>query len=328
MRAGRVSRAVYRRSVLKQLHTGDGQSLLSPSEEEMCYGTICPEECHVLSCQEMLWGNEPDLGVYALARGANALATRGALPVGTAVSMLLPEEAEEAFLKERMKRLSEAAKGQNIALLEAKAGSAPVGLPVVSVTVSGTVPAGKIRDMGKVPPGEDILLLKWTGLEGMLRIRFQKARELEAYFPSAFLELIDSRREEIFSLTEIQTAVALGASAVHPVGEGGIFAALWNLAEGEHTGFRVDLKKIALRQETIEVCELFHLNPYQAAGTGCALVVCPDGEKMADALKQKGVYATVIGHTEKGKQKILENGQEIRYLDRPAPDETTKLYQM
>ena len=36
--------------------------------------------------------------------------------------------------------------------------------------------------------------------------------------------------------------------------------------------------------------------------------------------------AAVIGHTTDNNDKILRNGEEMRYIDRPAPDEILKLY--
>ena len=47
------------------------------------------------------------------------------------------------------------------------------------------------------------------------------------------------------------------------VGEGGIFAALYRLAKEADTGLVVDLKAMPVRQETIEICEYYKLNPYQ-----------------------------------------------------------------
>ena len=54
-----------------------------------------------------------------------------------------------------------------------------------------------------------------------------------------------------------------GASALCAMGEGGILRALWKMAEASRVGLRADLRKIPVRQETIEICERFDLNPYK-----------------------------------------------------------------
>ena len=61
-------------------------------------------------------------------------------------------------------------------------------------------------------------------------------------------------------------------SFVREAGEGGIFAALWNMAEACNAGFTVDMKKLPILQETIEVCEALELNPYEIASGGCAVL--------------------------------------------------------
>lgn len=86
------------------------------------------------------------------------------------------------------------------------------------------------------------------------------------------------------------------------------------------------MKKISILQETIEVCEHFRLNPYQMISTGSFLAVTDNGEVLADALNNQGITAAVIGHTTDNNDKILRNGEEMRYIDRPAPDEILKLY--
>ena len=44
-------------------------------------------------------------------------------------------------------------------------------------------------------------------------------------------------------------------------------------------------------------------------------------------LEKRGVAARMIGRITAGRDKVIQNGEEIRYLDRPAPDEIFKLYQ-
>ena len=105
-----------------------------------------------------------------------------------------------------------------------------------------------------------------------------------------------------------------------------ILAALWNLALELNQGLDLDMKKISILQETIEVCEHFRLNPYQMISAGSFLAVTDNGEVLADALNNQGITAAVIGHTTDNNDKILRNGEEMRYIDRPAPDEILKLY--
>ena len=42
-------------------------------------------------------------------------------------------------------------------------------------------------------------------------------------------------------------------------------------------GFEVDLYRIPVRQETIEVCERYELNPYRLLSSGCVLAAADNG---------------------------------------------------
>ena len=103
--------------------------------------------------------------------------------------------------------------------------------------------------------------------------------------------------------------------------EGGIFGALWEMAEASGVGLSIDLKSIPVRQETIEICEFFGINPYQLISSGCMLMAADDGNALVRELKKEGIPATVIGKALDGKDRVLENGDERRFLEPPKTDE-------
>ena len=112
---------------------------------------------------------------------------------------------------------------------------------------------------------------------------------------------------------------------VYPVGEGGILAALWYLAKAAGKGISLDLKKFPILQETIEICECYRLNPYQLCSEGCFLIVTDEESRVERLLAEQGIRGTVIGEIANNNDKIIRNGEDIRYIDRPAPDELAKI---
>ncbi|XCP86113.1 AIR synthase-related protein [Roseburia hominis] len=349
MNLGNVSQTVYRRSVLKQLHKESQAVLVLPGQEEECWGVISGPGESVLASDVTCYGNEKDLCVFAMAQAANNLASRGAQVKGFAISILLTDYAHESRLKAMMQSARQAAEREGLAVMKAHAQTMPLlQTTVVQVTALGTistVSAGKDKSAaisGKesagherrtdlilsrnAEPEQDLVMIKWAGLEGTLRIKREKEEELSERFPGAFLNKLESYMAELFSIREMKAAAATGVSAMHQITDGGVLAALWNLAESAGIGLSVDLRKIPIRQETIEVCEQFHLNPYQLTSTGSILVVTQKGEEMADALKREGTAAAVIGYTTRGRERTVRSGSELRYLDRPAPDELTKIF--
>ena len=327
MRPGKVTQTVYRRSILKQLHTEKASVLLEPSQEESCYGIRTADGEQVVASSVSLYGNEKDLCVFAMAKAANDLAAKGAKVKGFGIQILLPEYAYESRLKMMIALAEEAAQKEHLQIIEANAESVPaIHTTIVQVTALGTAAEDAILQCHRAEPGQDIVQVKWIGLEGALRVKREKQEELKERFIPAFIDKVEAGRAELFSVSALETAAAASVSAMHQVGEGGIFAALWELAESADIGLCVDMRKIAVKQETIEVCEYFHLNPYQLTSTGCVLLVTEQGEELADALSKNGTPATVIGHTTKETERVIMNGGEKRYLDRPAQDEFARFF--
>ena len=327
MKVGNVSQTVLRRSILKQLHTRREESIIQPSVEEMCAAIQIEEDEQVVFTDTSLFGDEKDLAVFAMAHVLNDLWTRGAEPIGVNISILLPPHAYESRLKSMISYAEEVAEGQRIQILNAKAEVSPV-LSKSLVTVFGI---GKEKKEGLLQSsmgmaGQDVVLTNWIGLEGMLRILREKKEELSKRFVPAFLHQIEEQQQYLLAGDELRIAKEFGVSAMHQITEGGILAALWNLTEASGTGIDVDLKKIAIKQETIEVCEHFHLNPYQMTSAGSILLVTHDGEGLVSRLEKNGKKATVIGRLTDRNEKVIWNDTEKRFIDRPAQDELLKIY--
>lgn len=326
MKPGKVSQTEYRRSVLKQLHRDGQYALFPPGQEESCYGVRCETE-EMISSSVSLYGNEKDLCVFAMAQAVNNLASRGAEPKGISIHIMLPDFAYESRLKAMMAAARQEADAEGIELLEADAQIVPgIRTSIVQATAVGSANPSQMIRSSMAQPGQEIVLLKWIGFEGTLRIKREKGEELDKRFVPVFLNKIETHRAELFSVRAMKAAAAIGVSAMHQITSGGILAALWDMAEGAGIGLSVDMRKMSVMQETIEVCEYFHLNPYQLTSAGSVLVVTPKGEELADALNREGVPAVIIGHTTDSKERVIYNGGDMRYLDRPAPDELNKMF--
>ena len=99
-----------------------------------------------------------------------------------------------------------------------------------------------------------------------------------------------------------------GASALYAMGEGGFLSALWKMAEASEVGLEVDFRKVLIRQETIEVCEIFDLNPYKLQAEGSVLIGIRGGEALVQRLRNEGFMAEIIGQTNSGNDRLLYSG--------------------
>lgn len=329
MKIGKVSQTVLKRSMLKPLKFHREEALFQPSVEEMSFGVACVEGEGILCSQAVLYGDEKDLGVFALARVMNDLATRGAKMVGMSVHIMLPPYAYESRLKAMMESIESAGSKQGVQVLCTKAEVSPaVTKAVVSLTGVGIYRKEDLirSSMGKA--GQDIVLLKWIGLEGTFRVMREKEEELKKRFVHTFLNRLTALEQEIFSAEAIFLAREYGASAMHQITDGGILGALWELAEAADVGMVVDLKQMSIRQETVEICEFCHLNPYQLTSSGSVLILAERGEELVERYRELGIQASILGKTTTDVARVITNGEEERFLDRPSPDELLKIYDM
>ena len=94
--------------------------------------------------------------------------------------------------------------------------------------------------------------------------------------------------------------------------------------EDIHARLRADLRRIPVRQETIEICERLDVNPYKLLSEGAVLLGCADGEKIVQEFLHRQIPAAVIGKAVEGNDRLLYSGELTRYLERPSQDELTR----
>ena len=327
MKVGKVSETILKRSIFKQIHTKRDEVLLGAGVGEDCAAMkLAPGEVFVIST-DPITGTVKDVGMLAIQITANDLASSGAEPVGVMLTVLLPEEIEEEDIREMMRQAEEACARFHIQVMGGHTEvTRAVNQPVISVTGVGKVREDRLVSTAGAKPGQDILVTKWIGIEGTSIIAKEKERELRQRFSEAFVETAKGFDQYLSVVPESQIAVEHGVSAMHDVTEGGIYGALWEVAEASGIGLEIDLKAIPIRQETVEVCEYFELNPYYLISSGCMLMAAERGHDLVRELQAAGIPAVVIGKAVEGKARRIWNGGEESYLERPKTDELYKIY--
>lgn len=322
MKIGKVPENVLKRSVLKQIHTKRPEVVLGADVGEDCAAVkLAPDETLVLST-DPITGTAQDIGTLAIQITANDLASSGAEPIGVLLTILLPPKVREIALKRIMTQVEEACAKVGIQIMGGHTEvTAVVNQPVVTVCGVGKVKDGKLVSTAGARSGMDILVTKWIGIEGTAILAKEKEEELLTRFSAPFVEKAKKFDEYISVLSEAAVAVGSGVSAMHDVTEGGIFGALWEMAEASGVGLEIDLKKIPIRQETVEVCEFFGINPYKLISSGCMLMAAADGNTLVRELEKAGIPATIIGKATDGNDRVLINEDERRFLEPPKTDE-------
>lgn len=280
------------------------------------------------------YGGMRDGAAYGLLTEVNELAAQGVHAGSAEIRIEIPADMDKSrmhSIRNHIAKAMEKLETEDFQLEElhiAGEKCAALRVPQIVITAAGEIDhKERIADaLLTARAGQDIVYAGWAGLEGMLRIIGEKEAELRERFTPAFIGQMKAYDSELCGLSKIAVADAMGVSVIRQVSRGGILASLWDLAKDTELGLNLDLKKIAVRQETIEVCEHFRLNPYQLASGGSFLMLTENGEALADALNQKGIQAAVIGQLTDSNDKIIHNGEDVRYIDRPAPDELMKVF--
>lgn len=362
MRRGKISESILKRSVLRPLKNFEGEVLKGAGVGNDCAflswdnsgfhgqeaGSVIAMTTQTVTLPVK---NAAYLAVMAV---ANNLAAAGAEPVGVTLSLTLPEETEELLLKEMMEQAKVCCEELGMQIVGGHTEiSGTVHIPVITASAVGKPlwgigqpGAGQDKSDGVLPgdakskgarkdPGRkseekkdslDIVMSKWIGLEGTSVIAHEKEKELAGRFPMRMILKAQSQEEYLSVAPEAAIALKSGVYAMHDVRSGGVFGALWELSQKMGVGLCIDLKKIPVRQETIEICEFYRLNPYELLSGGALLMAAAHGTELVETLKEKGIPAFLIGRTKAGNDKTILNQDETRYLEPPGPDEILKIF--
>ncbi len=329
MKIGKAPENILVRSVLKQLKKKREEVLQgSAFGEQNSVIDISSKNRLVLSTNPFI-GTKKEAGEFGLFEAINDVAISGAEPIAILVSILLPANMEEKGLKRIMEDLRIQCQKYQIDVVGGHTEVTPaVNEPVLTITAVGVTKENTTFCSSALKPSQEIVMTKWCGQSGTARLSLRKEQELKKRYPDDFLEGAKKLREQLFIMKEMNVIKEYGTCAIHHVAKGGVFGALWEFAAAGKVGLNIDLMKIPLKQETVEVCEFFDLNPYCLESVGCLLIGTDRGNDVVERLNSAGIPAVVIGKTTKNHDRIIKNGEEERYLEPPKSDEINKIFAM
>lgn len=314
MNSGKISNSILKRSVLKLIKNGRQEVISGPGIGMDC-GIIEGKD----NCNIALATSDNAFGVY---RVVNNLSASGAESVAVMNNIIMPNDFDENILKSVVHRIQEQCSNLNVQILGGHTEvSDSVINPIISITGVGYVAKNRSISSKNVKPNQDVIMTKWIGIEGIRIISELKRDEILKYYSEDFLNKANGDVSDMSVVNETKIAMESGVIAMHDVSEGGIFGALWDMAEAGKVGLEIDFKKIKVKQEIIEICELFDKNPYEMASSGCLLMTYKNGYDIVKLLKENGISSTIIGRTTDGNDKIIYNEEEKRFLEPPKRDE-------
>lgn len=315
---------------------------LPQNDERVLLGPRFGVDCAVLDLgdQLLVMKSDPitfataDIGRYLVQININDIATMGATPRWLLVTALLPEGRTSA---ERVlaigEQLVDACQALGISLI---GGHTEIthGLdrPILAGTLIGEVTREKLVTPQGMAAGDHILLTKGVPIEGTALLAREYAERLESVLDAE--ELLEAQayllRPGISVLRDAQTATGAGrVTAMHDPTEGGLLAALWELATAGEKTLLVEVDAVPVPPLAARVCAAFNLDPLATIASGALLMTAAstDAQAIGAALEQAGIPCAVIGRVAEGPPEVRHLSAPDQLLVHPQRDEITRVYE-
>ncbi len=336
MDCGKLTESIYERSVIKVMQANSGGAGLK-ADCAILTNELKAEKggTDIVSGQAMANGIDGNVAARAYLASINHLTVCCANLAMSEIShayvnltLVVPEKLREIKVRNIIENAAVWSRRIKIPILSCNVQVLPTVTEVVAVCVANTS-ITSLTDKPKTNTNaaeEDIVMTKWIALEGTTLIANDSFDILCTRYPRDIVEEAAGFSCYLPVISEAACAMKSGASSLWLPREGGIFGGLWQLASGKGVGLVVDLKCIPVRQETIELCEYFDINPYELLAGGSLLATTKNGGELVHALNALGIPAAVIGRTVKGNERIICHDGETRYLEPARGDEIFRYY--
>lgn len=324
--AGKVSAALLRRVVYRNLGAQDKSILLGPGIGEDAAVLDTGNE-FLIATSDPVTGAVARLGASAVHVSANDVATRGAVPRWFLSNILLPLDSGPGALEKLSGDIHRACKELGVAIVGGHAERVQdQNRPMVIGCMLGLTQQRKFISTAGAKAGDRIIMTKTAGIEGTCILASDRAAFLRERMGREFVYKARDHFNQISVVKDALTAFqGPGIRAMHDPTEGGIAGGLHELADASNTGFVVVEDRIRTSLETREICRLFRIDPMSFISSGSLLISChPNNVVQTTArLRRNGIHCSVIGEVVKPTRKraILARDGTTRRLVRPSSDQ-------
>jgi hydrogenase maturation factor len=276
-----------------------------------------------------------EIGWYAVQVNANDIATSGAVPTWFLMTLLLPEGGSTAELVEQIsQQVYQACQQMRVSVIGGHSEvTAAVKQPVIVGTMIGEVAHQDLVTPQGAQPGDRLLLTKGVPIEAVSVL----AREFPNKLKSEFrLDEIEAAQNYLYQpgisvLKDAQVATKAGeVTAMHDPTEGGLAAALWELASAGGHDLVVNTQKIFIPPLAGRICAVFEIDPLASIASGALLLTTPADQvaQICQTLELDGIPCSEIGEVERGKSQVwIEKDGKRDLLQYPKRDEIARVFE-
>ena len=274
-----------------------------------------------------------EIGHYAVNINANDIAAMGGKPMWFLATILMPAASSADALKRIFSQLSESCKELGISYCGGHTEvTHSVNNPVVIGHMLGEVGRDNLKPTSEARLGDDLIMTKSSAIEATAIIALEKEKELRGHLGN---KLLARAKNYLYNpgISVVKEASVVSSikevHALHDPTEGGIATGIFEMATASDLGVEVHYDKIPISEETLKLCESYHVDPLGTFASGSLLIaVSPSvSEDVISRLSAVGITAARIGvmmPREEG-MRLIKNGENL-----PLPvyhqDEISKIF--
>ena len=247
------------------------------------------------------------------------VAVSGVAPTHLAINLTLPPAWSDDDLAAMWRGLAGHAESLGVSIVSGHTARYP-GIDsswVGGATVLGVGEHGDIVRPDGATPGDDIVVTTGPAAEitGLLATLFPEQLGLSA-------ETVATAQERVEDIAAVEDARAAfdagGVTAMHDATEGGVVGGLDEMARGAGVRFDVDSEAMPFRPGVEAVCEAVDVDPWRVTSAGTLLLTVESGQgaAVAEAVRERGTPAAVVGSVSAG-EGVFVDGERV---EPPASD--------
>ena len=296
-------------------------------DRRVLVGPRCGEDAAVIAIgrHRLVLKSDPvtftaaDIGRYVVQVNANDVATMGAAPCWFQPTVLLPPGTRPGQVTTIFRDIHRTCRALAIAVTGGHTEvTDAVTRPVVAGDMQGLLVTRRLITSAGARPGDVVLLSKAAGLEGTAILASEQPRALARKLPALVLRRARrlSRSPGISVVADALLAARHGATAMHDPTEGGVRAALHELASASRARLDVDVDCIPVLPETERVCRHLGIDPLGLLGSGALLATVPPAHvaRVLGAWHRRGIDGQAIGHVARGRGvSAHRRGRRVRF---------------
>jgi hydrogenase expression/formation protein HypE len=318
---GKINREAFDSLVLKHLGARRGDVLVAPA-----YGVdvgivkvgdaVLAVKIDPLAVVPQLGWEKSGWAAFHLL--ASDITTSGLAPSFMMLDMNLPKAMDWTALGKINRAISNECRKYGVAIVgghTAKYDGA--GYPIVGgASMFAVGKDGRYITSQMATVDDDVLVTKSLGVES--------AVYLSHFYPEKIIDSLGRRtlnriRNMFYQLSTVDDALAAakvgikgdGVTAMHDATEGGVFNAVYEVAEASRLGVEIYYDKLPIEDAVIDVLRLFKIDPCRCSSEG-TLVLTVKPEKTFEVMRsldKKGIKVSKVGKIRSGHRVLIKNGR-------------------